>query len=520
VRRDTFPGTGFGFMTGRSVGTNADTKTQTSRRSDSALVRRFVGSTFARLRFTMMDQNNTSELQHPEDSESSYNGLAYASFFEYMDLWDDEDLPLDSSTTMQPAADVASPPPSPPRRLDFETVPWANWSLVPSATPATPSSNAVEASVTGTTWPLPPLRTPTSDALLLPSVSNDSAASTRFQDEPSVASMFRFMPPPPRRGGWTARKAVLIGVLSLVSAAITLGILLGPVGSTPAPVPAVEPAAPPPPSLVTYSTDAALRQGVVQLLGLAAAPAPGTPQSAALDWLTDHDMQLLPDVPPAARARMSAADWQRGLRHWTRPRLQQRYALAVVHTSTGRWNTAWGGWTTDSGARQHECHWPGVKCTAEQVTSLEIGPHIAPLVRGTIPPELGGLVHLGMCRRGRVMKLTCVLTPVLAATEQLKLVDALLTGSVPSTLYLLPKLYSLHIQNTNLSATIPTLISELSNLLYFNVMNAGFAGSIPSSLGKLSLLRRLYLSQNDLTGTLPTTLGRLTHLGKLYGVFV
>jgi hypothetical protein len=108
-------------------------------------------------------------------------------------------------------------------------------------------------------------------------------------------------------------------------------------------------------------------------------PLPGTPQLGALEWMASDDLEL----------------WD--YESISVERLKQRYALVVFHIATGRWNTR-GGWATPSGARQHECYWPGVYCDRENavVLSLRLNTFVGTL-QGSIPSDIYLLSTLGTC---------------------------------------------------------------------------------------------------------------------------
>lgn len=127
-----------------------------------------------------------------------------------------------------------------------------------------------------------------------------------------------------------------------------------------------------------------------RLLGLLDLDEPlhGTPQAAALDWLVHDDFELITMSDDADEL--------------TTARVQQRYALTVLHLATGRWNRV-GGWATDSGARHHECTWTGAKCDFDThyqtVYSLELNSGQVGRIQGSLPTEVGLLTHLGEFQR-------------------------------------------------------------------------------------------------------------------------
>jgi hypothetical protein len=110
-------------------------------------------------------------------------------------------------------------------------------------------------------------------------------------------------------------------------------------------------------------------------------PLPGTPQLDALEWMASDDLELWDYETISVE------------------RLKQRYALVVFHIATGRWNTR-GGWATPSGARMHECYWPGVYCDRDNnvVLSLRLDSFVG-ILQGSIPSDIFLLSSLGTYSR-------------------------------------------------------------------------------------------------------------------------
>jgi hypothetical protein len=81
-----------------------------------------------------------------------------------------------------------------------------------------------------------------------------------------------------------------------------------------------------------------------------------------------------------------------------------------------------------------------------------------------------------------------------------------LTGTLPSSLYILKDLGELSFAHNNLTGSIPSLWSQegdaLDNLFVLDLDDNDMTGSIPTSLWALPLLRYVYLSENGLTGSL------------------
>lgn len=126
------------------------------------------------------------------------------------------------------------------------------------------------------------------------------------------------------------------------------------------------------------------------------------------------------------------------------------------------------------------------------------------------------------------------------STGSLYLDTNLLTGDVAESLYTLTNLATLRLtNNTGLSGSISTSIGLLPGMQYLLIKNTGMGGPLPNELYNLTELRTLDLSQgsftgpllesvsqlvnldlvnlsnNTLTGTIPTGFDSLPYLGKL-----
>ena len=123
---------------------------------------------------------------------------------------------------------------------------------------------------------------------------------------------------------------------------------------------------------------------------------------------------------------------------------------------------------------------------------------------GTIPPELGDLVHL------RTLDLY---------GGSYEYPSFGLSGSIPPELGKLRGLRELDLSHNRLSGEIPPELGSLANLLLLHLHGNQFSGEIPAELGRLTNLGALSLHGNQLSGEIPPELGRLTNLGalSLYG---
>jgi Leucine-rich repeat (LRR) protein len=70
-----------------------------------------------------------------------------------------------------------------------------------------------------------------------------------------------------------------------------------------------------------------------------------------------------------------------------------------------------------------------------------------------------------------------------------------------------------HLSLNSLTGTLPTTISKLSKLYYFSVRFNQITGTIPSFFGDLANLEQLSVYNNKMSGTIPPELGNLQRLG-------
>ncbi|MCO5559049.1 hypothetical protein L7F22_012641 [Adiantum nelumboides] len=92
-----------------------------------------------------------------------------------------------------------------------------------------------------------------------------------------------------------------------------------------------------------------------------------------------------------------------------------------------------------------------------------------------------------------------------------------LSGTIPSSLALLPNLTHLCFGHNNLSGSIPPEIGSLSKLVHFAAYENKLTGPIPAELGKLQKLQSLKLFNTDYQeSSIPPEFGNLTALQDLY----
>ncbi|KAK4391332.1 hypothetical protein Sango_2196500 [Sesamum angolense] len=145
------------------------------------------------------------------------------------------------------------------------------------------------------------------------------------------------------------------------------------------------------------------------------------------------------------------------------------------------------------------CKWSGVTClTGDRVTALSLAGqpnNLTTSLTGTISPSLSKLNYL----------------------DGLYLQDLkYLGGPFPDSLFTLPKLLFVYIENNKLSGPIPTNIANLVQLEALSLQGNQFSGPIPSSIAELTQLTQLKLGGNLLTGTIPLGIQRLRNLTLLH----
>ena len=203
----------------------------------------------------------------------------------------------------------------------------------------------------------------------------------------------------------------------------------------------------------------------------------------------------LPKQEPTPQTQTGATGVEQATAEPDRP------ALVALYESTNgsRWknnvqgNQPWLVDDTNSSIKD----WRGVATDGSRVTTLILEENC---LRGTLPPEIGDLVHLRDLILHRNSRLGC----------------GDLEGPIPPSLGGLTELMILDLSENNLNRVIPAALGD--GLLQLDILNLSrnrLSGGIPTSLGKLTNLTELDLSNNRLKGEIPAELGNLTNLGVL-----
>ncbi|KAH6795355.1 hypothetical protein C2S51_036341 [Perilla frutescens var. frutescens] len=146
------------------------------------------------------------------------------------------------------------------------------------------------------------------------------------------------------------------------------------------------------------------------------------------------------------------------------------------------------------------CKWSGITClTGNRVTALTL---VGRPAAGNLSATLSGIISPSLSK--------------LQFLDGLYLQDlSNLSGPFPNSLFTLPKLLYIYIENNKLSGPIPARIGELKQLFAFSLEGNRFSGPIPSSIADLTQLSQLKLGGNALSGTIPSALQRLSNLTLL-----
>jgi hypothetical protein len=167
----------------------------------------------------------------------------------------------------------------------------------------------------------------------------------------------------------------------------------------------------------------------------------------------------------------------------------ERDALITLYNSTDGVN--WTNKTGWLGAVGSECNWYGVTCGGGTVTSLSLSNNG---LSGSIPSQIGNLSRLFYLIMDRND----------------------LSGVIPAELGNLPNLTNLSLHTNQLGGSIPATLGTLTSLTQMTLGSNQLTGSIPPELGGMSSIRyNLDLSFNQLTGSIPEEIGDLRNLQRL-----
>lgn len=158
--------------------------------------------------------------------------------------------------------------------------------------------------------------------------------------------------------------------------------------------------------------------------------------------------------------------------------------------------------------------WYGVSADGGYVNELSLTNN---MLTGSIPSELENMTKLWKLDLSTNQLTGTIPIELTSMTNlwQLDLSWNQLTGTIPIELKSLIKLWKLDLSYNQLTGTIPTELESLSSLSQLDLSGNQLSGNIPTQLGKLLNLDRLFLSYNQLSGNIPTELGNLVNLTYL-----
>ena len=190
-----------------------------------------------------------------------------------------------------------------------------------------------------------------------------------------------------------------------------------------------------------------------------------------------------------------------------------RAALVALYDSTGGDNwTSNTNWKSDKPLNE----WYGIEADSTgRVESIEF--HTQNGLTGSIPPEIGDLVHLKKISLEGNDLTGSIPSEIenLIHLEILNLRFNKLTGPIPPGIVNLVKLKEINLDANNISGHIPSGIGSLINLTRFNFWGNDLTGPIPSEIGDLTNMDNIKLNYNQLSGPIPPEIGNLTNITYL-----
>ena len=191
-----------------------------------------------------------------------------------------------------------------------------------------------------------------------------------------------------------------------------------------------------------------------------------------------------------------------------------RAALVALYDSTGgdNWRRN-ANWKSDKPLGE----WHGITIDENgRVESIEFYTNNG--LTGSIPPEIGDLVHLKKISLAGNDLTGSIPSEIenLIDLEILNLRLNELTGPIPPWIVNLVNLKEIALDINDLSGHIPLGIGNLINLTHISFSRSGLTGPIPPEIGNLTNLMFLNLQHNQLSGSIPSEIGNLVHLTDLY----
>ncbi len=191
-----------------------------------------------------------------------------------------------------------------------------------------------------------------------------------------------------------------------------------------------------------------------------------------------------------------------------------RAALVALYDSTGGDN-----WTSNTNWKSDKPlgEWHGITTDENgRVESIEFYTNNG--LTGSIPPEIGNLVHLKKISLAGNELTGSIPSEIenLIHLETLNIRFNKLTGPIPPGIVNLVNLKAIDLAVNDLSGHIPLGIGNLINLTHISFFASDLTGSIPSEIGNLVNLQSIDFAGNKLSGSIPSEIGNLVHLIELY----
>jgi Leucine-rich repeat (LRR) protein len=156
----------------------------------------------------------------------------------------------------------------------------------------------------------------------------------------------------------------------------------------------------------------------------------------------------------------------------------------------------------------------------DRLTSMETLNLFSNKLTGTIPPN----TFHGKSGKNRLENIVFSINklegtiPEFDPQSEMKLLlldDNLLTGALPTSLFIQPALRELHVQNNFLSGTLDPSVGALTALTELHLSGNDFSGTIPTRLALLKNLKTCLLAGNALVGMIPSKLGEMRSVEQL-----
>ena len=182
---------------------------------------------------------------------------------------------------------------------------------------------------------------------------------------------------------------------------------------------------------------------------------------------------------------------------------EQKEALVDLYKATGgsKWSVNFN-WLSDD-----FCSYYGVFCKGKYIDSLDLSDN---LLDGTVPSSFGKLAMLKAINLAG-NRITAI-PDIFQQFSQLRILDVSgnwISTKIPSSLFLLPRITKLAIDDNDFVGSLPTYVPKSLNFL--NISSNHIRGDIPD-LSNITRLEVLDVSYNNFAGTVPAHLVKQQYL--------